>query len=133
MSRSDKTWFNSSLAFAGALVLVAAPVFAASKKMSDAKPSGKPVGNPVLQSSKGTYKATGGGVTFYTSKAAFDAAHPGLPCEDFQDFDNVLVGCDGPANSGTSCPGGYNVGEIAAGLEISCGTNCTGAPGTTAW
>lgn len=123
--------FHSSLTFlAVALALVAAPVLAASKKMSDAKPSAIPVGKPVLQSLRGTYKAPGGGpMTFYTSKAAFDAAHPGLPCEDYQDFTNTLIGCDGPANNGTSCPGGYAVGAILPGLEISCGTNCTGAPG----
>ena len=123
--------FHSSLTFlAVVLALVAAPVFAASKKMSEAKPSGIPIGKPVLrQSSAGVYKAPGGVITFYTSKAAFDAAHPGLPCEDYQDFTNNIVGCDGPANSTTSCPGGYTVGAIAAGLEISCGINCTGVPG----
>jgi hypothetical protein len=122
--------FHSLTFLAVALALVAAPVLAAGKKMSEAKPSGIPVGKPVLQSSVGTHKAPGGGpITFYTSKAAFDAAHPGLPCEDYQDFINALVGCDGPANSTTSCPGGYAVGAIAAGLEISCGTNCTGVPG----
>jgi len=131
MSRSDRTWFYSSLAFfAVVLVLVAAPVFAA-QKMSESKRSGIPIGKPVLkQSSAGVYKAPGGGpITFYTSKAVFDAAHPGLPCEDFQDFTDTIVGCDGPANNTTSCPGGYDVGEIAPGLEISCGTNCTGVPG----
>jgi hypothetical protein len=129
MSRREN-WFHASLAVAIVLVLVAVPAFAAQGKMSDAKPSGKPVGKPVLQSLVGTHKSPGGGpVTFYTTKAAFDAAHPGLPCEDFQDFTNVLLGCDGPANSGTSCPGGYDPGEIATGLEISCTTNCTGAPG----
>lgn len=120
--------FHSYLTFlAVVFALVAAPVFAATKRISDAKPSGIPVGKPVLQSPAGAHKSPGGVVTFYTSQAAFLAAHPNLTCpdEDYQDFSNVLLGCPGPANNGTSCPGGYDVGEITAGLEITCTTNCT--------
>ncbi|MCK5378303.1 MAG: hypothetical protein KAJ78_02820, partial [Acidobacteria bacterium] len=47
----------------------------------------------------------------------------GLPIEDFQDFTDVLLGVDAPANSSTSFPGGYNVGDILPGLEIDCGAN----------
>jgi hypothetical protein len=111
-------------AFLAVLAFVAAPAFAASKKMSEAKPSGIPVGK-VLQSSAKAYKSpTGGPITFYTSKAAFDAAHPGLPCEDYQDFTDNLVGCPCPANSTTSCPGGYGVGAIHPGLEIAATQFC---------
>ena len=123
--------FHSSLTLlAVVLALAAAPVFAASKRMSEARPSGIPV-KPVLQSFAATHRAPGGVVTFYTTKAAFDAAHPGLPCEDYQDFNNVLLGCPGPANTTTSCPGGYNVHDIIAGLEITCTTNCTPPARTT--
>jgi hypothetical protein len=63
-------------------------------------------------------------ITFYPTRAEFDAANPGLPVEDFQDFtDGSLVGCDAPANNGTSCPGGYVVGDILPGLEIDCAVN----------
>jgi len=62
-------------------------------------------------------------ITFYPTRADFDAANPGLPVEDFQDFTDALVTCDAPANNGTSCPGGYDAGDILPGLEIDCAAN----------
>jgi hypothetical protein len=62
-------------------------------------------------------------ITFYPTRADFNAANPGLPVEDFQDFTDALVTCDAPANNGTSCPGGYDAGDILPGLEIDCAAN----------
>jgi hypothetical protein len=70
-----------------------------------------------------------GPITFYGDRPTFDAAHPGLPCEDFQEFTDAITGCDAPANNGTSCPSGYNPGDILLGLEIDCAMN-SGPAGT---
>jgi hypothetical protein len=59
-------------------------------------------------------------VTVYHTRTAFDTAYPGLPVEDFEDFTDALTACDAPANNGTSCPGGYDMGDILPGLEIDC-------------
>ena len=67
-----------------------------------------------------TFESPSLSVTFYPSRIDFDFAYPGLPIEDFEDFTDQLTPCDAPANSGTSCPGGYEVGEILPGLEIDC-------------
>jgi len=99
-------------------VLLVVPA-SAQDRISDASASGIPVGSPESQ----IVTNGPGPITFYGDRPTFDAAHPGLPCEDFQDFTNVLLGCDAPANSGTSCPGGYNVGDIEPGLEIDCTQN----------
>lgn len=62
--------------------------------------------------------------TVYPDRATFDAAFPGLPIEDWEDFtDTGIIGCDAPANDGTSCVGGYDVGDILPGLEIDCALN----------
>ena len=82
-------------------------------------PSGAPVGIPESQPDPFPQ----GPITFYGDRPTFDAAHPGLPCEDWEDFTNSIVGCDAPANNGTSCPGGYNAGDILVGLEIDCAQN----------
>lgn len=100
-------------------VLVVAPGFA-QDKISDADPSGIEIGPPESQNVEAPQ---GGVLTFYGDRATFDAANPDLPCEDWEDFSDVLLGCDAPANSGTSCLGGYNVGDILPGLEVDCAAN----------
>ncbi|MDH3403046.1 MAG: hypothetical protein OES32_12980 [Acidobacteriota bacterium] len=100
------------------VLLVAMPGLA-QDRMSDASASGVPIGRPESQ----IVTQVGGPITFWGDRPSFDAAFPGLPCEDWQDFSNVLLGCDAPANNGTSCPGGYNAGDILAGLEIDCTQN----------
>lgn len=100
------------------VLLVAAPGIA-QDRISDADPSGIPVGKPEAQ----TVTQVGGPITFWGDRPTFDAAFPGLPCEDFEEFVDNIVGCDAPANSGTSCPGGYNAGDIEAGLELDCAAN----------
>jgi hypothetical protein len=83
--------------------------------------SGGPAGRAEL---KPTAASTEVLATVYTNRATFDAAFPGLPIEDWEDFiDGTVLGCDAPANNGTSCTGGYNVGDILPGLEIDCAAN----------
>ncbi len=100
-------------------VLIAVPGLA-QDRFSDASPSGIDSGNkPHSQEAP----LPDGPLTFYGDRASFDAANPGLPCEDWEEFTDNIVGCDAPANSGTSCPGGYNAGDIEPGLEIDALVN----------
>jgi len=68
-----------------------------------------------------TAAAPDGPLTFYGDRPSFDAANPGLPIEDWEDFiigAGGVAGCDAPANSTTSCPGVYSAGDILPGLEL---------------
>lgn len=62
-----------------------------------------------------------GGLTFFGDRPTFDIACPGLPIEDWEDFQVGFggnIGCPSPANSTTSCADGYNAGDILAGIEL---------------
>ncbi|MHB8790090.1 MAG: hypothetical protein ACYDBT_09445 [Desulfobulbaceae bacterium] len=61
-------------------------------------------------------------LTFYTSQAAFTAAHPGLPVEDFEESpiaDTGFLGFPGPLDSTSNIPGAFSPGDILPGLRIN--------------
>lgn len=98
-----------ALAFGGAAV--------AQPNLDDFTSTGIPVGKTESQVAPDPL----GPLTFYGDRPSFDAAHPGLPVEDWEDFlvgAGGVLGCPAPANSTTSCAGGYNVGAIEPGLEL---------------
>ncbi len=60
-------------------------------------------------------------VAFYTSQAAFEAAHPGLPKEDFEESgvaDDEFIGFQSPLNSASNVPPAFVPGDIIPGLQI---------------
>lgn len=77
-----------------------------------------------LKSSTGTKSPNA--QTIYTSRAAFDAAAPGLTLEDFEDGNvgpGTAVGCLSPMTSTSNDPPCVDPGDIAAGLTIQVVNN----------
>lgn len=60
-------------------------------------------------------------VTFFTNQAAFEAAHPGLPKEDFEESgvaDDSFLLFQSPLNSASNVPPAFVPGDIIPGLQI---------------
>jgi len=104
----------TTVAFA-ALVCLGLTASVSAQALMDASPTGIEIQQP----HEWTPAEAGGPITFYSDRPTFDAAHPGLPCEDLAGFTDTILGCDGPANNGTECVGGYGLGEILPGIEYS--------------
>lgn len=70
-------------------------------------------------------------LTFYTSQATFEAAHPGLPVEDFEESpvaSGALVPFAEPLNSTTTAAGAFSPGDILEGLQIQTITPSSATP-----
>lgn len=106
-----------NLAYAvGVCMLLVGGVAAAQDNLSDFDAVGGK-GEPISQ----TAPAPVGPLTFYGDRPTFDAAHPGLPVEDWEAFTlgaGGVTGCPAPANSTTSCAGVYGPGDILPGIEL---------------
>lgn len=66
-----------------------------------------------------------GGLTFFTDRASFDAAAPGLPCEDFEEGNVApggVVGCPSPldSSSNNAC---FVPGDILDGIRFETPAN----------
>ncbi len=117
MRRNDKAacWLGIAL-----LALMAGPVLAQGNvtDWSDSQPTeaDSPTGwlpsDPV---------ATEGGLTFYADRATFDAAFPGVPCEDFEEgtiAPGGVNGIDAPLDSTTNNPPVFVAGDIEPGIRF---------------
>ncbi len=65
--------------------------------------------------------APNGTVTIFTSRATFQAAHPGLPMEDFEEGNATAGGfstCDAPLDAAGDTPCGFPAGSIVAGVAF---------------
>jgi hypothetical protein len=66
-----------------------------------------------------------GGLTFYTDRTVFNAAHPGIPLEDYSNNElppNSVLQCPGPFDSNTN-NGCFLPGNIQPGIQV---VNTTG-------
>jgi len=118
---------RNALLVLAALCVVAAPGIAgAQDTLSDTPP--RPGANAVPS----TPQTIGGteAETFYTDRATFQAANPGLALEDFESSlwppgSGVILGCPQPASSAGSA-GCYNPGELLPGFAMTS-PNTTGS------
>ncbi len=70
--------------------------------------------------------------TFYTDRATFQAANPGLALEDFETplhppGSAVLLGCPHPANNAGGSAGCYNAGDLLPGFSMTSPGSTTAA------
>jgi len=103
-----------------ALCVVAAPGIAGAQTNLSDTPA-RPGANAIPS----TPQTIGGteAETFYTGRAAFQAANPGLALEDFESSlyppgSGILLGCPQPASSAGSA-GCYNPGELLPGFSMT--------------
>jgi len=105
---------------AAALVVSAIPASAQESLVEWAKQNGAPGGSSPPGPGN-VDPITSGGLVFYSDRASFDAAVPGLPCEDFEEG-NVppggVVGCPDPIdeNSNTAC---FVPADILPGIQFA--------------
>lgn len=84
--------------------------------------AGSAIGRSPESRFDGPLLAPQGTVVLFTDRPTFDAAAPGLPIEDWEEFLVAPMGstpCDAPANNTTSCAGVYLAGDILPGLELN--------------
>jgi hypothetical protein len=111
---------RNALLVLAALCVVAAPGIASAQDMLSAttpRPGANAV--PITPQTIGPGEAE----TFYTDRATFQAANPGLALEDFETSlwppgSGVLTACPQPANSAGSS-GCYNPGELLPGFSLT--------------
>jgi len=101
-------------------VFVSAVVGAAENpaKYSDLAKDATPPAMPPLAARAA--EAPSGTLTFYTSRAVFNAAHPGIPLETFVNTNvppNSVLACPGPFNSMTN-NGCFSPGDILPGISV---------------
>jgi hypothetical protein len=102
----------------GAAVVASAANAADAKKYTDLPKGSRPAA--ATPATARPPRAQQGSLTFYTSRAVFDAAHPGIPLEDFGNTNvppNSVMACDGPFNSQTN-NGCFSPGDILPGISI---------------
>jgi hypothetical protein len=111
---------------AGLLLLVAATLSQGAEKAgkyTNLGPKDRP--KAAAQPARPGAHAPTGSLTFYTDRATFDAAHPGLPLEDYSNTNippNSVLNCPGPFDSNTN-NGCFSPGDILPGISV---VNTTG-------
>lgn len=109
--------FRTLVVIAAALTLAVAPLAAQPTLTGSTPPPAPPVGTP----SDGTVNGEGGSLNFFASRAAFDAAHPGLPIEGFEAGSvppGGIVPCPSPLDD-TNNDACFSPGDILPGITIT--------------
>jgi hypothetical protein len=102
----------------GAFLVSAAAEAADAKKYGDLTKAARPAAAPAA--APRTPEAPKGSLTFYTDRAVFDAAHPGIPLEDYSNTNlppNSVLVCPEPFDSTTN-NGCFSPGDILPGIQV---------------